>query len=235
MADAAHVFLLVAVAAALAGRSDGAWCVCRPELADSALQKALDYACGAGADCKPILQSGACFAPDTVKAHCSYAVNSFYQRNSQNPQACVFSGTATLSNSDPSESAVSVSPSNGSSSASQDVFGCLAEIPDAAFDSLSLSCLQAAMAARTLRPQERLWCPGSMPDLEPSAMRHPSGFRAAATTSNSSPGVYSPPTMGPTALNDNSAAASVLPVAGLTTVRLLILASCSLVALCIGA
>jgi hypothetical protein len=41
--------------------------------------------------------------------------------------------------------------------------------------------------------------------------------------------------MGPTALNDNSAAASVLPVAGLTTVRLLILASCSLVALCIGA
>ncbi|AQK62762.1 Glucan endo-1,3-beta-glucosidase 3 [Zea mays] len=161
MADAAHVFLLVAVAAALAGRSDGAWCVCRPELADSALQKALDYACGAGADCKPILQSGACFAPDTVKAHCSYAVNSFYQRNSQNPQACVFSGTATLSNSDPSD--------------------------------------------------------------------------AAATTSNSSPGVYSPPTMGPTALNDNSAAASVLPVAGLTTVRLLILASCSLVALCIGA
>jgi hypothetical protein len=122
---------------------DGAWCVCRPELADSALQKALDYACGAGADCKPILQSGACFAPDTVKAHCSYAVNSFYQRNSQNPQACVFSGTATLSNSDPSES----------SSASQDVFGCLAEIPDAALDSLSLSCLQAAMAARTLRPQ----------------------------------------------------------------------------------
>ncbi|AQK62763.1 PLASMODESMATA CALLOSE-BINDING PROTEIN 3 isoform X2 [Zea mays] len=171
MADAAHVFLLVAVAAALAGRSDGAWCVCRPELADSALQKALDYACGAGADCKPILQSGACFAPDTVKAHCSYAVNSFYQRNSQNPQACVFSGTATLSNSDPSGN------------------GCT----------------------------------------------YPATPSAAATTSNSSPGVYSPPTMGPTALNDNSAAASVLPVAGLTTVRLLILASCSLVALCIGA
>nr|ACG46830.1 glucan endo-1,3-beta-glucosidase 3 precursor [Zea mays] len=172
MADAAHVFLLVAVAAALAGRSDGAWCVCRPELADSALQKALDYACGAGADCKPILQSGACFAPDTVKAHCSYAVNSFYQRNSQNPQACVFSGTATLSNSDPSGN------------------GCT----------------------------------------------YPATPSAAATTSNSgSPGVYSPPTMGPSALNDNSAAASVLPVAGLTTVRLLILACCSLVALCIGA
>ncbi|XP_022678591.1 PLASMODESMATA CALLOSE-BINDING PROTEIN 3 isoform X2 [Setaria italica] len=97
MADAARLFLLlVAVAAALAGRSDGAWCVCRPELGDSALQKTLDYACGDGADCKPILQNGPCFAPDTVRAHCSYAVNSFYQRNNQNAQACVFSGTATL-------------------------------------------------------------------------------------------------------------------------------------------
>jgi hypothetical protein len=83
---------------------DGAWCVCRSDLADSALQKTLDYACGGGADCKPILQGGACFAPDTVKAHCSYAANSFYQRNGQNAQACVFSGTAALSNVDPSES-----------------------------------------------------------------------------------------------------------------------------------
>lgn len=82
---------------------DGAWCVCRPDLMDrSALQRALDYACGNGADCKPILQSGPCFAPDTVRAHCSYAVNSFYQRNNQNAQACVFSGTATLVSTDPS-------------------------------------------------------------------------------------------------------------------------------------
>jgi hypothetical protein len=160
MANAARLFLLVAVAAALAGRSgvlvsfaifliflahavgwvpfaislklgsrrrwmscglcleleDGAWCVCRTDLADSALQKTLDYACGGGADCKPILQNGACFAPDTVKAHCSYAVNSFYQRNNQNPQACVFSGTATLSNNDPSES--TAPPPNSSFSAS---------------------------------------------------------------------------------------------------------------------
>ena len=78
--------------------------MCRSDLADSALQKTLDYACGGGADCKPILQGGACFAPDTVKAHCSYAANSFYQRNGQNAQACVFSGTAALSNVDPSES-----------------------------------------------------------------------------------------------------------------------------------
>jgi hypothetical protein len=42
--------------------------------------------------------------------------------------------------------------------------------------------------------------------------------------------VYSPPAMGPSALNDNSAAAGVvLPMAGAG--RLLILACCSLVAL----
>ncbi|KAL6894035.1 hypothetical protein ACP4OV_008133 [Aristida adscensionis] len=102
-ADAARLFLVAAVlAAALAGRSDGAWCVCRTDLPDAVLQKTLDYACGAGADCKPVLQGGACSAPDTVKAHCSYAVNSFYQRNNQNAQACVFSGTAALISSDPS-------------------------------------------------------------------------------------------------------------------------------------
>ena len=82
---------------------DGAWCVCRSDLGDSALQKTLDYACGAGADCKSILQNAPCFAPDTVRAHCSYAVNSFYQRNNQNAQACVFSGTAVLSSTDPSK------------------------------------------------------------------------------------------------------------------------------------
>ncbi|TVT97853.1 hypothetical protein EJB05_04415 [Eragrostis curvula] len=113
MANAARLILLVAVASALAGLSamrvflpccgeDGAWCVCRTDQSDAALQKTLDYACGAGADCKPILQNGACFAPDTVRAHCSYAVNSFFQRNNQNSQACVFSGTTTLVTSDPS-------------------------------------------------------------------------------------------------------------------------------------
>ncbi|CAN6281327.1 unnamed protein product [Urochloa humidicola] len=170
MADAARLFLLVAVvAAALAGRSDGAWCVCRTDLADSALQKTLDYACGDGADCKPILQNGPCFAPDTVKAHCSYAVNSFYQRNNQNPQACVFSGTAVLTNNDPSGN------------------GC----------------------TYTATPS------------------------AAAASNGGSPGVDGPPTMGPSALNDNSGA-GVLPVGGVAA-QLVILASCSLMALYLSA
>jgi hypothetical protein len=87
----------------VAAAKDGAWCVCRADQPDASLQKTLDYACGAGADCNPIQPSGACFAPDTVRAHCSYAANSFFQRNNQNPQACVLAGTATLVTNDPSK------------------------------------------------------------------------------------------------------------------------------------
>ncbi|RWW20123.1 hypothetical protein GW17_00015783 [Ensete ventricosum] len=51
--------------------AEAGWCLCKPELGDTALQKTLDYACGAGADCTPILQTGACYIPNTVKDHCS--------------------------------------------------------------------------------------------------------------------------------------------------------------------
>ncbi|XP_059651576.1 PLASMODESMATA CALLOSE-BINDING PROTEIN 3-like [Cornus florida] len=78
------------------------WCVSRSEASDVALQTAMDYACGAGADCTPIQSSGLCFLPNTVQAHASYAFNSFYQRKAQAPGACDFSGTATVARTDPS-------------------------------------------------------------------------------------------------------------------------------------
>lgn len=82
---------------------DGAtYCLCKDGLSDAALQKSLDYACGAGADCTQILQSGACFQPNTVKDHCSYAVNSYYQKKGQAVGSCDFSGTATTSANPPS-------------------------------------------------------------------------------------------------------------------------------------
>ena len=82
----------------------GTWCVCREGLSEAMLQKTLDYACGAGADCGPIHQNGPCFNPNTVKSHCSYAVNSFFQKKRQSQGTCDFAGTATVSASDPSES-----------------------------------------------------------------------------------------------------------------------------------
>ncbi|XP_020258924.1 PLASMODESMATA CALLOSE-BINDING PROTEIN 3-like [Asparagus officinalis] len=97
---AAIVYFLLMLA--MVGVSDGAWCVCRSDVSDTTLQKTIDYACGAGADCSKIQQGGACFNPNSVRAHCSYAANSYYQRKGQSQQACDFSGTATLTNSDPS-------------------------------------------------------------------------------------------------------------------------------------
>ncbi|CAD5166919.1 PLASMODESMATA CALLOSE-BINDING PROTEIN 3 [Musa acuminata AAA Group] len=96
---AALVFLLMTVA--MFGASDAAWCVCRSDLSTTALQKTLDYACGAGADCTPILQNGACYNPNTVLAHCSYAANSYYQKKGQTQDACDFAGSAMLSSTDP--------------------------------------------------------------------------------------------------------------------------------------
>ncbi|KAJ8774702.1 hypothetical protein K2173_017148 [Erythroxylum novogranatense] len=82
---------------ALAGHSSASYCVCKDGVSDQALQKSLDYACGAGADCTPIAQNGPCYNPNTVKDHCNWAVNSYYQKKGQVTGSCDFSGTATVS------------------------------------------------------------------------------------------------------------------------------------------
>ncbi|XP_078180267.1 PLASMODESMATA CALLOSE-BINDING PROTEIN 2-like [Carex rostrata] len=98
MAALVYVVLILS----LFGRSDAAWCVCRTDVSDSVLQKAIDYACGAGADCSPTLQNGPCSNPNTVKSHCNYAVNSYYQRKGQTSDACNFAGSALVTSTDPS-------------------------------------------------------------------------------------------------------------------------------------
>ncbi|XP_047944509.1 PLASMODESMATA CALLOSE-BINDING PROTEIN 3-like [Salvia hispanica] len=107
--------VLMVLLLAITGHSSASWCVCKDGLSDTVLQKALDYACGAGADCNPIHQNGPCFQPNTVKAHCSYAANSYFQKNRQQPTACNFEGAATISASDPSISGCTY-PATASSS-----------------------------------------------------------------------------------------------------------------------
>ncbi|CAK9147975.1 unnamed protein product [Ilex paraguariensis] len=98
----------------MAGHSGATWCACKEGLGDAALQKTLDYACGAGADCNPLHQNGPCYNPNTVKAHCNYAVNSYFQKKGQAQGSCDFSGTASVVTSDPS-TAGCVFPASASS------------------------------------------------------------------------------------------------------------------------
>ncbi|CAA2985487.1 Hypothetical predicted protein [Olea europaea subsp. europaea] len=60
-------------------------------------KKNIDYVCGATADCTPILQIGPCFNPTTVKDHCHYAVNNYFQRKCQITGSSDFSSTTTVS------------------------------------------------------------------------------------------------------------------------------------------
>lgn len=83
------------------------FCVCRSEQPQAALQKTIDYACGAGADCNFIHEQGPCYNPNTVVAHCSWAANSYFQRNRATGATCDFTGTATLTTTDPSSSGCS--------------------------------------------------------------------------------------------------------------------------------
>lgn len=77
-------------------KTGAAYCVCNSALSDSVLQKNIDYACGNGADCGPISPNGPCFNPNTVKDHCNYAVNSYYQKKGQTPINCDFASSATV-------------------------------------------------------------------------------------------------------------------------------------------
>ncbi|XP_027361112.1 PLASMODESMATA CALLOSE-BINDING PROTEIN 4-like [Abrus precatorius] len=97
---------------ALTGYSSALYCVCKDGVGDQALQKAIDFACGAGADCTPILQNGACFQPNSVKDHCNYAVNSYFQRKGQVQGSCDFAGAAIPSQTPPTSASSCVYPSS---------------------------------------------------------------------------------------------------------------------------
>uniref|UniRef100_A0A0D9W9C3 X8 domain-containing protein n=1 Tax=Leersia perrieri TaxID=77586 RepID=A0A0D9W9C3_9ORYZ len=79
------------------------WCVAKPTVPDPIMQEAMDYACGSGAECGSIQPSGACYEPDTVLAHASYAFNSYWQMTKAAGGTCDFGGTATIVTRDPSE------------------------------------------------------------------------------------------------------------------------------------
>ncbi|XP_062215003.1 glucan endo-1,3-beta-glucosidase 7-like [Phragmites australis] len=79
------------------------WCVARDGATDADLQADLDYACSqVGVDCGAIQPGGACFEPNTVRAHAAYAMNQLYQAAGHHPWNCDFRQSATLTSDNPS-------------------------------------------------------------------------------------------------------------------------------------
>ncbi|KAK8957368.1 Glucan endo-1,3-beta-glucosidase 12 [Platanthera zijinensis] len=79
------------------------WCVGLKTAATAELQTALDWACGPGStDCTAVRPGGACFEPNTVLSHASFAFNSYYQQNGNSDIACNFGGAAVITRSNPS-------------------------------------------------------------------------------------------------------------------------------------
>ncbi|KAJ0987773.1 hypothetical protein J5N97_006129 [Dioscorea zingiberensis] len=80
----------------------GKWCVAQLGASKKALQDNIDYACSNGVDCRPIEAGGACFQPNTLQAHASYAMNSYYQAAGRHDFNCDFSKTGVITTTDPS-------------------------------------------------------------------------------------------------------------------------------------
>lgn len=78
------------------------WCVAKPDASPAVLQSNIDYACGQGIDCSPIQSGGACFDPNTIISHATYAMNAYFQAAGRNPYNCDFAQTGLLTDNDPS-------------------------------------------------------------------------------------------------------------------------------------
>ncbi|TYJ97403.1 glucan endo-1,3-beta-glucosidase [Cucumis melo var. makuwa] len=83
------------------------WCVPKTDASDEALQKNIDYVCSSGVDCGPIQEGGACYDPNTVRSHASYAMNAYFQTAGRHDFNCDFNHTAILTFTDPSYEACS--------------------------------------------------------------------------------------------------------------------------------
>ncbi|XP_013632253.1 PREDICTED: PLASMODESMATA CALLOSE-BINDING PROTEIN 5-like [Brassica oleracea var. oleracea] len=80
------------------------WCVAKNNAEDSALQAAIDWACGpGGTDCAGIQQGGPCYDPSDIVKTASYVFNNYYLKNGPEDEACNFSNSAAVTSLNPSQ------------------------------------------------------------------------------------------------------------------------------------
>lgn len=83
---------------------DRKWCVLKPSISldNSEIAQSVSYAC-ANADCTSLGYKTSCSFLD-ARGNISYAFNNYYQKNDQDARACDFTGLATITEKDPSNS-----------------------------------------------------------------------------------------------------------------------------------
>ncbi|MCO5567380.1 hypothetical protein L7F22_021070 [Adiantum nelumboides] len=84
------------------------WCVAKSSSPDQSLQQALDYICTLNpVFCSPLQDQQRCLLPNTLLAHASFAMNSYWQANKANGGTCDFAGIGQVVIMDPSKHLIS--------------------------------------------------------------------------------------------------------------------------------
>ncbi|CAN1809348.1 Glucan endo-1,3-beta-glucosidase 1, partial [Linum perenne] len=80
------------------------YCIAMDDVDGKTLQAALDWVCGPGkANCSEVQPGEACYQPNNVKNHASYAFDSYYQKEGKSPGSCDFKGVGMITTTDPSK------------------------------------------------------------------------------------------------------------------------------------
>ncbi|KAL7158140.1 hypothetical protein ABFS83_02G121900 [Erythranthe nasuta] len=79
------------------------FCIAKQGADESGLRDGINWACGPGrANCGPVQEGRACYMPDTLQNHASFAYNDYYQKMRGAGGTCDFGGTAVITSVDPS-------------------------------------------------------------------------------------------------------------------------------------
>uniref|UniRef100_A0A1J3IHQ1 Plasmodesmata callose-binding protein 4 n=2 Tax=Noccaea caerulescens TaxID=107243 RepID=A0A1J3IHQ1_NOCCA len=193
--------------------SNALYCVCK-DGNEQVLQKAIDYACGAGADCSQIQLNGACYQPNTVKNHCDVAVNSYYQKKASSGATCDFNGAATTSPSPPSTasscltgSSSSGTPSTGTPSTGTPTTGTpTSGTPTSGFPSTGTPTTGTPTTGTPSTGMPNTGTPSTSTGMPSTSTGMPnSGTPANGMPTSSSSSVFPGTTLGPTGLGDPNA------------------------------